>query len=231
MAIFKNTPPIVTSGLVLALDAANPKSYVSGSTNWFSLGNPTLSGSLINGPTFDRGNGGSIKFDGVNDYGSVVSNQVIANDFTFTVWAKRDGDTATGIGGIFGNHHHTELSGANLFFRNSSTIVTIAAGNGATRPTFEISIPRLNPEWNFYAIRYSGTTYQLYFNGILLNSRTAVVVQSLNSNRYGIGIWALSYLAEYYLNGKVSQCLSYTRALSADEILQNYNATKGRFGL
>jgi len=222
---------IVTNGLVLALDAGNTKSYTSGSTNWFSLGNPALSGSLINGPTFSSGNGGSIKFDGVNDYSSVVSNQVITNDFTFTVWAKRDGDTATGVGGIFGNHYHTELSGANLFFRNSSTTVNIAAGNGATRPSFEISIPRLNTEWNFYAIRYSGTTYQLYFNGILLDSRTAVVVQSLNSNRYGIGVWALSYLAEYYLNGKISQCLSYTRALSANEILQNYNATKTRFGL
>ena len=228
---FRYSPKIVTDGLVLYLDAANTKSYVSGSTTWNDISRGGNTGTLVNGPTFNSGNGGSIVFDGTNDYGSVVSNQVITNDFTFTVWAKRDGDTATGIGGIFGNHYHTELSGANLFFRNSSTTVNIAAGNGATRPSFEITIPRLNTEWNFYAIRYSGTTYQLYFNGILLNSRTAVVVQSLNSNRYGIGVWALSYLAEYYLNGKVSQCLSYTRALSDDEILQNYNATKSRFGL
>ncbi len=54
------TPTIVTNGLVLNLDAANTKSYVSGSTNWFSLGNPSLSGSLISGSGFNNQNGGSI---------------------------------------------------------------------------------------------------------------------------------------------------------------------------
>ena len=228
---FYYSPKIVTDGLVLYLDAANPNSYVSGSTTWRDISRGGNNGTLINGPTYSSLNGGSIVFDGINEYGSVISNQVITNDFTFTVWAKRDGDTSTTIGGMFGNHNHIELSGANIFFRNSSTVVSIAAGNGVTRPAFQISIPRLNTEWNFYVIRYSGTTFQLYFNGILLDSRTAVVVQSLNSNRYGIGIWALSYLPEYYLNGKISQCSSYNRALSPDEILQNYNATKSRFGL
>jgi hypothetical protein len=222
---------IVTNGLVIYLDAANRISYVSGSTTWNDLSGFNNSGSLVNGPTFSSDGGGSIVFDAVNDYGRVISNQVITNDFTFTVWAKRDGNSSTSIGGIFGNHYHTELSGANIYFQNNSTTVTMSAGNGVTRPAHTVTIPRLNTLWNFYVIRYSGTTYQLYFNGILLDSRTAVVVQSLNSNRYGIGIWALSYLPEYYLNGKISQCSSYTRALSQQEIIQNYNATKARFGL
>lgn len=228
---FNYSPKIVTDGLVLYLDAANTNSYSGSGVNWRDISRGGNNGTLVNGPTFNSANGGSIVFDGINEYGRVISNQVITNDFTFTVWAKRDGDSPTTIGGMFGNHNHVELSGANIFFRNSSTSVTIAAGNGVTRPSFQISIPRLNTEWNFYVIRYSGTTFQLYFNGILLDSRTAVVVQSLNSNRYGIGIWALSYLAEYYLNGKISQCSSYNRALTPTEILQNYNATKTRFGL
>jgi hypothetical protein len=230
MALHHN-PRIVTQGLVLHLDAADKNSYPGTGTTWNDISRGGNNGTLINGPTFNSANGGSIVFDGVNDYGSVISNQVITNDFTFTVWAKRDGDTSTTIGGMFGNHNHIELSGANIYFRNSSNAVTVSAGNGVTRPAFQISIPRLNTEWNFYVIRYSGTTYQLYFNGTLLDSRTAAVVQSLNSNRYGIGVWALSYLSEYYLNGKISQCSSYNRALSAQEILQNYNATKSRFGL
>ena len=224
-------PNIVTDGLVLALDAGSKKSYTGSGTTWKDLSGNSNTGTLTNGPTFNSANGGSIVFDAVDDYGSVTSSQVIANDFTFMVWAKRDGNTSDTIGGMFGNHNHIELSGANIFFRNSSNAVTVATGNGVTRPSFQISIPRLNTEWNFYVIRYSGTTFQLYFNGILLDSRTAVVVQSLNSNRYGIGIWALSYLSEYHLNGKISQCSSYNRALSPIEILQNYNATKSRFGL
>ena len=61
-------PNIITNGLVLALDAANTKSYVSGSTVWRDLSGNNNSGSLTNGPTFNSANGGSIVFDGVDDY-------------------------------------------------------------------------------------------------------------------------------------------------------------------
>ena len=59
---------IVTNGLVLALDAANRRSYISGSFVWNDISGNRNSGSLINGPTFDSANGGSIVFDGTNDY-------------------------------------------------------------------------------------------------------------------------------------------------------------------
>jgi hypothetical protein len=225
----KDYEEIVTSGLTLNLDAGFLPSYGGSGTTWYDLSYSGNNGTLINGVTYSILEGGSLVFDGTNDYANVTSNQVITNDFTFTVWAKRDGNSPTSIGGVFGNHNHVELSGANIFFRNSSTIVEIATGNGVTRPSFQISIPSLNTEWNFYVLRYSGTTCQLYFNGVLLDSRTAVVVQSLNSNRYGIAIWASSYLAEYYLNGKISQCSVYNRALTSSEILKNYNAGLARF--
>ena len=61
-------PNVVDSGLVLELDAANTKSYVNGSTNWFNLTPPPTSGSLVNGPTFNTGSGGNIVFDGIDDY-------------------------------------------------------------------------------------------------------------------------------------------------------------------
>lgn len=188
---------------------------------------------LVNGTTFNSSNRGSIQFDGVNDWGSlnVNSSSLITNDFTFTAWAKRNGDSSTGIGGIFGNHFHPQFSGANMYFINNNTQVVFSAGNGTSRPAHTVNIPVSNLNWNFYTIRYSGTTYQFYFNGQLLDSRTAVVVQSANSNQYAIGLWAASYTSEYYLNGNISQCLSYRRALSANEILQNFNATKSRYGL
>jgi hypothetical protein len=65
-------PNIVTDGLVLYLDAANVKSYVSGSTTWVDIaaGNNVT---LTNGPTFNSGNNGSIVFDGTNDYVQVTS--------------------------------------------------------------------------------------------------------------------------------------------------------------
>ena len=68
MAIYKNTPPIVTNGLVLHLDAANRMSYPGSGTTWFDISNNNRSGSLINGPTFTNEVGGAFTFDGVNDY-------------------------------------------------------------------------------------------------------------------------------------------------------------------
>ena len=56
---FNYSPKIVTNGLVLCLDAANPKSYVSGSTKWNDLSKNYLNGTLTNGPTFNSANGGS----------------------------------------------------------------------------------------------------------------------------------------------------------------------------
>ncbi|MFY7884644.1 MAG: hypothetical protein ACOVOV_07360, partial [Dolichospermum sp.] len=90
------TPTIVTNGLVLNLDAANTKSYVSGSTNWFSLGNPSLSGSLVNGPAFSSENGGSIVFDGVNDYVQIDNPSILQNqNFSISTWINPSPATNT----------------------------------------------------------------------------------------------------------------------------------------
>jgi hypothetical protein len=64
----KGGPNTVTSGLVLELDAGNIKSYQSGSTTWFDKSGFANNGTLINGPTFNTGSGGSIVFDGTNDF-------------------------------------------------------------------------------------------------------------------------------------------------------------------
>jgi len=84
---FNYSPKVATDGLVLYLDAANPKSYVSGSTTWGDLSRGGNNGTLVNGPTFDGGNGGSIVFDGVNDYGTVPTNPLlITTEFTKSIW-------------------------------------------------------------------------------------------------------------------------------------------------
>ena len=71
---FSYSPKIITDGLVLYLDAANPYSYVSGSTVWNDISRGGNNGTLINGPTFSSANNGSIVFDGTNDY--VINNTV-----------------------------------------------------------------------------------------------------------------------------------------------------------
>ena len=85
--MYYRTPPIVTNGLVLALDAGNTLSYVSGSTTWRDLSGNNNSGSLVNGPTFNSVNGGSIVFDGSNDYVE-ISPVNASSQFTLNFWIK-----------------------------------------------------------------------------------------------------------------------------------------------
>ena len=82
---FNFSPKVVTDGLVLYLDAANPKSIVSGSTIWTDLSRGGNNGTLIGGPTFNSGNGGSIVFDGSNDYVSVSNNSVFNNLYNYSI--------------------------------------------------------------------------------------------------------------------------------------------------
>ena len=79
---------VIDNGLVLYLDASNNKSFVSGSNTWFDVSRNNNSGSLVNGPTYTSSFGGSIVFDGTNDYVLVDSSTIIPGltSFTLCVW-------------------------------------------------------------------------------------------------------------------------------------------------
>ena len=88
MGAVEGGPNVVYNGLVLYLDAANNKSYVSGSTSWLDLTpNQSNSGSLTNGPTFNTGSGGNIVFDGTNDYIDFYASS-LGTTTTVELWAK-----------------------------------------------------------------------------------------------------------------------------------------------
>ena len=91
---FNYSPKIATNGLVLYLDAANTKSYVSESLMWNDISRGGNNGTLTNDPTFDSNNGGSIVFDGIDDY--IETNYILPNalDYSMGIWAK---SSTTGI--------------------------------------------------------------------------------------------------------------------------------------
>jgi hypothetical protein len=101
---FRYSPKIVTDGLVLYLDAANTKSYVSGSTTWNDISRGGNNGTLVNGPTFNRGNGGSIEFDGVDDYVTTNSEtkNLIQGQTNITVGITFQLDTIDVLRGLIG---------------------------------------------------------------------------------------------------------------------------------
>ena len=88
MALTHGIKPIVTSGLVLCLDAGNIKSYPGIGTAWTDLSGRGGIGTLTNGPTYNSANGGSFSFDGIDDYVSSVSNLTLANNFSVSLWLR-----------------------------------------------------------------------------------------------------------------------------------------------
>jgi hypothetical protein len=220
-------PNIVTDGLVLYLDAANIKSYVSGSTTWNDLSINRRNGILTNGPTFDPSNGGSIVFDGVDDTG-VISNANLTGftEITINVWYYSNSATSQALTRSFnvGNAFILHYRGAGFYLVASDGTVSEYLG-------WQTSPPAL--QWVMLTARWRLGIMSLYQNGIKqTNERsfaggTTGILASINTIQ--LGYFFNSF--QSWTNGKISNFQIYNRALSDSEILQNYNATKTRFGL
>jgi hypothetical protein len=242
MSTLSGGPNIVVDGLVLALDAANTKSYISGSTTWNDLSRGGNNSTLINSPTFNTGSGGSIVFDGVDDY--VNSNYApvinLGDSYSQSVWFRTTNATV-GDGGSnrlieardnkTGNPLITSI--INLFQAN--TLVFLTRGTNGVRRDLEITNINVNDGiWrHFHSQILSNGTTQIYLNGFLVGQNTLGVDTriDLSTRPLAIGARNLEGNISGFFNGNISQVQIYNRALSAQEVLQNYNATKTRFGL
>ena len=212
-------PKIVTSGLLLALDAADKLSYPGSGTTWRNLASNNFNCTLTNGPTFSGANMGSIVFDGVDDYVSNGTPPISGNQsFSWGAWIR---PTATGTPVFFG---YNSTGRAMVSYWNSvNNKVTVGTWN-LDRLTSGTTI--LPSTWGYTFWTWDGATLTSYTNGIADGTATGF---SFNiSNLYTtIG----NAVNAQYFTGRIAQTLVYNRALSASEVAQNYQATKTRFGL
>ncbi len=229
---FSYSPKIVTDGLVLYLDAANPYSYVSGSTSWNDISRGGNNGTLVNGPTFSSANNGSIVFDGIDDYVQTSTLVVpYTGSFTLGFFYKI---TAPGRGGLFERKNTDPFNGVSLGqgADNNWAFSVSSTSDSSNRLTVSATYPTLNV-WYYDMGVYNGTdTVSFYRNGILIGSTTGVTQGNLNTQGTRDNLLILKRdNVSSTISGNVSQTQIYNRALSAQEVLQNYNATKTRFGL
>jgi len=228
-------PNIVTDGLVLYLDAANPKSYPGAGTVWNDLSNQGNGGTLTNGPTFDSSNNGSIQFDGVDDY-VTLGNLTFLNgavNASWGFWAK--------ISATANQMPITQWNGStsNFFYVyfNGSDVIRVAMGGSFVYTSPIISGLNGLDTWRYYVVTFDGSLspaterVKLYINTTLQdnfnNGPTALGTATSNFNigrREAAG-------GQFYFNGDVAIAKIYNRTLTQSEISQNYNATKSRFGL
>jgi hypothetical protein len=234
-------PHIVTEGLVLHLDAANTKSYQSGSTTWFDKSGRGNNGTLINGPTFNSVNGGSIVFDGVNDYGSfnVLNLPTGTQNRTIMGWVQDNSitDYVGDLVPLFGYGNDSSIGNLFMFsiggttFNNRKLIMWTNTRNHVSTFSIEKNI------WTHVAVTVTqGVTFPritIYKNAVSDDgSERDINTTLINSNGpFELAAWSQRSGFVGTFNGRISQTSIYNRALSAQEVEQNYNATKSRFGL
>ena len=232
----KYSPQIVTSGLVLCLDAANKVSYPGTGIGWYDLSANIHSGSLKNGPTFNGGNGGSIVFDGTDDYVNVLYNSILntPNGATYNIWIypTQTGEflnRGTSDSGATPDNprFYIDVSNKNIYFDWSSVGVDryVTTSNNSFNSNNWIQI---------VGVVTAGGRMDVYVNGSICTYTTRFNADTMpnplpNTNN-PIQIGGVTWIPRYF-GGRISIVSLYNRALSATEILQNYNVTKTRFGL
>lgn len=233
---------IVTNGLVLYLDASNTKSYVSGSTTWNDVSRSRNNGTLINGPTFNSANGGSIVFDGVDDYVNFSLDTPTSTVYTVCCWFTAATGNWNGVLFGFGtgaspNTQDVYLFGGGggcgspaggSFGFNTWNCDSYGIGNAST-------LLKNNGFHHVTAIfrNQSVNTNVLWLDGVqqTLSQQFGTTTTTANlTNQFKIASngW---YVTDQIWRGSISSCQVYNRELTAAEVLQNYNATKSRFGL
>ena len=226
---FSFSPSIIKDGLVLYLDAANTRSYVSGSTVWNDLSKSGVKGNL-NGPTFNNSNGGNIVFDGVDDYVETNYSLPSNSNFTITAWAKSS--VASVQNRVFGNADSVGgTSGVNIIWGYvGSTQIYCVRRNGVNNSTLDTqstAITNLLTGWHQVVYTYSTTAGSLiYVDGTQVGSNASTGFSSALTFRVG-----RDGNGTDKFNGNVSNVQIYNRALAPSEVLQNYNTTRSRFNV
>ena len=219
---------IVKDGLVLDLDAAKLDSYPRTGTSWKDISGNQNNGTLVNDPAFNPDNGGSIVFDGVDDYVSTPYFGGATEDYTFSTWALSL--TATGanylVRGRDNRGNGWSLGLGNSTTQFASTVVTTVPSTAQ----YTVFGGSFTPNtWNHITgVWKSGVGISLYVNGVFI-ATTPTTSISLRTSLDG---WSLASISTtLFSNARIASTLVYNRTLSAEEILQNYNATKARYGL
>ena len=215
-----HSPHIVTDGLILALDAGNTKSYPGSGTSWTDTVGGNI-GTLTNGPTYSSDNSGSIVFDGSNDYIqlSTNSNLTLTGDFTYETWIQTDVQT--------GSKHVWKITDPNatLQFTDNVSPDQISYYSSITgNQAFGVLA---NSTWGHLVLTKSGNTLSGYLNGS--QSWTNTPGSSATHDFSGVRIGSRHTESGYYWDGRMSVIRIYNRSFTAAEVLQNYDALKGRY--
>ena len=253
------TKGIIQNGLVLNLDAGASTSYPGSGTTWTDLSGNSNNGTLTNGPTYSSSNGGSIVFDGTDDYVEVTTrntNLEFQPTQPYSVFCWVYNLPSTGGGTIISNMQGTSTyPGWDLYTQTNEIAAHLISSwsTNAIKVAISFDFSTNANKWVNIGYTYNGTSpangtnalnsINFYVNGVLTTTgknnsggtdgfnTTSETITYNTSQRLRVASRWLSGAASDPAAFTMSNSLIYNRALTASEIQQNYNATRGRYGI
>jgi len=214
-----HSPRIVTDGLVLCLDAGNTKSYPGSGTTWTDLSGNGNNGTLTNGPTYSSSNGGSLVFDGVNDFVDISNSFQVSTSQVYSAlfWIYKTSTSINNASMILSGGYGGDVDGIIIYTEDYLTAndTGIVSGNGSVSAIYYNGISQ--PE---------GTNFNL--NEWIHIAVTGISVNSIDGANHNIG---RNNNGTNHFKGNIATTQIYNRALTASEVQQNFNALRGRFSI
>jgi hypothetical protein len=232
---------IIDDGLVLYLDAGNSASYSGSGTTWTDLSGNDNTGTLTNGPTYSSANGGSLSFDGNNDYVSFNTSSFPSGATSFSVncFIKWSGNGTFTNDVIFSYGRDGFNNDVTVWVNNSGFAeLQFGSDTGKVSSTTLIS----TGVWYNICATYDKTQTKIYLNSVLegttnYSNGNIILDNNVNGNTGAIGAKISGFgpitSPQRYgtFNGNIPLVQLYNRALSATEIQQNFNSVRSRFGI
>ena len=218
-------PDIAEDGLVFCVDAASKRSYPGTGTTCTDLKNG-FQGTLQNSPTFTSSNSGAFTFDGTDER-ILFTDNIAVTEATFLVWIKRSGDQATYGGIVMTRGDGGDTTGLNFY--SSTENLGYHWNDASFSYSFNSGLTVPDGEWCMVALSVSSSAAVFYLyqdTGLSTATKTA---SHTSSDLNAIEIGGDPYQGGRQFNGDIAMAHIYNRALSADEIRQNYLSTKERF--
>lgn len=222
-------PKVTTDGLVLYLDAANARSYPGSGTTWSDLSGNNNSCTLVNGPTFSVANNGTIVFDGVNDYGQVANNTNLnGSSMTISLWFRYT--TIPSTTGILISKADTvgSFNGYTLGIDTGAQLFTDFKGASGGASTVLVGVIATNTWYHTVLTYTSGGQSIMYLNGIFAGSNT---IPSFTTSTQPLRLMDAVDTFWGIIQGSIGSVQIYNRVLTNQEVLQNFNVTRSRFGV
>lgn len=214
-------PSVVTSGLILSLDAGNIKSYPGSGTTWTDLSGTGNTGTLTNNPTYTSGTSGYFNFDGVDDYVDCGNNSSTQLGTAVTLESWCYPVSTSGLGNMIQKNQNA----AYRFRIQNGDLWAYSNGNSAVASGALCT----NNNWWHCIASFGPSGIICYVNGTqVASSASAYSPSNVSSGNVQIGCYAPG--SETF-NGRISIARIYNRVLSATEVLQNFNASRGRYGV